>query len=163
MCKNAGRPKIIANTRMNHMLKYYEECAKRCIVPLPILFKVRNKYLLLQGYRLNSELCQSLEAAFAIYPEILTGINLTNNGISDGDLARTLSGLTKLDQIKQIVIKENIVMDQSCAVLAQILSKAPSDNLEELRLVNIRTSPYITSRICGALTQGCYLRKLSLA
>lgn len=57
MCKNAGRPKMIAESRMNHMLKYHEECERRGALPLPILFKVRNKYLHLIGYGLNKGLC----------------------------------------------------------------------------------------------------------
>lgn len=41
----------------------------------------------------------------------MVGINLTENSISDGDLATVLSGLTKLDLLKSIVIKGNIVQN----------------------------------------------------
>ena len=74
-------------------------------MPLPILFKVRNKFLLLQGYRLNTGLCDSLERALTIYPELLTGINLTDNGITDSDMAKIILGLTKLNSLKRLVIK----------------------------------------------------------
>ena len=47
-------------------------------------------------------------------------------------------------------------------MLAKILSREVPDNLEELRLIEIKTIPDITSRICEILAQGCYLRVLSL-
>lgn len=147
---------------MNHLLKYYEECRSQGILPLPILFKVRDRFLTLQGYQLNTGLCASLQAALAIYPEILVGVNLTENGISDGDLAKVLAGLTKLKEFKQFIVKDNQVLSESCIMLAQVLAVEQPDNLEELRLIRIRTSPYITSRICEVLSTGCHLRRLSL-
>ena len=94
LCKDAQKPKLVENTQLNPLLRYYKECVKQGSVPLPILFKVRNKCLILQGYRLNTGLCYSLEHALTIYPELLTSINLTDNGMTDGDLAKIINGLT---------------------------------------------------------------------
>ena len=47
-------------------------------------------------------------------------------------------------------------------MLAKILSRDIPDNLEELRLIEIKTIPDITSRICEILAQGCHLRILYL-
>lgn len=60
------------------------------------------------------------------------------------------------------MIKENIVLAETCTMLGKILEREAPDDLEELRLISIRTSPYITSRICHMLADSCHLRKLSL-
>ena len=53
-------------------------------------------------------------------------------------------------------------MSESCSILAKVLATEQPDHLEELRLIHIRTSTYISSRICEVLSKGCHLRKLSL-
>ena len=115
LCKNADKPRL--HNEMNYLLKYYQECQKRGIVPLPVLFKVRDKKLILEGYRLNAGLCESLSKSFEIYPELLDSITLDDNGISDVDLAKVLEGLTKLDDLKRIIIRNNIFLEASCEVL----------------------------------------------
>ena len=100
LCKDAGKPKLVENSKMNYLLRYYQDCQKTGVVPLPILFKVRNKRLVLKGYGLNEGLCESLRASLQIYPELLTSINLTNNGMQDGDLAAVLKGLQQLTQLR---------------------------------------------------------------
>ena len=47
-------------------------------------------------------------------------------------------------------------------MLAKILSRDIPDNLEELRLIEIKTIPDITSRIYEILVQGCHLRIIYL-
>lgn len=88
---------------------------------MPVLLRVRNKCLLLRGYQLNSGLCESLNKSFEIYPELLDSINLTNNGITDGDLAKVLNGLTKLKTIKSIIVKNNVFLTESCNEMEEIL------------------------------------------
>ena len=90
-------------------------------MPLPILFKVRDKRLVLKGYGLNQGLCESLSHSLQIFPELLDGIYFTNNGISDANLATVLKGLTKLKSLKSIVIKDNIFLGESNEVLYEIL------------------------------------------
>ena len=131
-------------------------------MPLPVLFKVRDKKLILEGYRLNSGLCESLCTSFEIYPELLDSITLDNNGISDVDLAKVLEGLTKLDYLKRIIIRNNIFLEASCEVLRGILARSAPNNLEELRLISVRTNPLIMSEVCLMLAEGCHLQRLSL-
>ena len=70
---------------------------------------------------MNSGLCESLNKSFEIYPELLDSINLTNNGITDGDLAKVLNGLTKLKTIKSIIVKNNVFLTESCNEMEEIL------------------------------------------
>ena len=100
LCKSADKPKMVEQAKMNYLLKYHQDCLRENVVPLPILFKVRNQKLVLKGYRLNEGLCRSLRHAFEIYPQILNSIKLQDNGISDQDLSYVLKGLNNLDSIK---------------------------------------------------------------
>ena len=97
-----------------------------------------------------------------IYPELLTSINLTDNGINDHDLSKVIRGLTKLISLKKIVIKNNFFNSKSCEALSEILAKTVPNNLEELRLISNRTGSCITSQLCDSLMSHCFLRKLAL-
>lgn len=83
------------------------------MVPLPLLFKVRDKRLVLKGYRLNQGLCLSLKHALEIYPTLLTSIKLSDNGISDFDLSKVMNGIGCLESIKEIHIESNIFLNDS--------------------------------------------------
>ena len=111
---------------------------------------------------MNSGLCESLQHALTIYPELLTSINLTDNGINDNDLAKVFKGLAKLISLKKIVIKKNIFNAESCEELTKILAKPVPNNVEELRLISNRTGSFITSQLCDSLMNNCFLRKLAL-
>ena len=132
-------------------------------MPLPILFKVRNQRLVLKGYGLNEGLCESLFQSFRIYPELLTAINLTNNGMLDSDLAKVFRGLKELTQLRSIIVKDNHFHEESCAVLGVILERQVPNNLEELRLIQIKSGPIVISELCQMLAESCSLRKLALA
>ena len=97
-----------------------------------------------------------------IYPELLTSINLTDNGINDTDLAKVFKGLSKLISLKKIVIKHNIFNAESCEALKELLAKSVPNNVEELRLISNRTGALITSQLCDSLIENCFLRKLAL-
>lgn len=162
LCKNSQKPKLEAHSKMNYLLKYHHDCMREKVVPLPILFKVRNKRLALKGYRLNEGLCESLKHAFAIYPELLTGITLHDNGIADQDLGKIFQGLGSLEIVKEISVANNIFQFEAFEHLRPILHRVVPHNLEELRLISIRTGPLVTGQITRALAEGCHLRKLSL-
>lgn len=83
--------------------------------------------------------------------------------MSDSDLAITFEGLTKLTTLKVIIIKNNIFMEKACAAIGEILKRTVPNNLEEFRLIEVRTNPFIMSKLCSTLSQVCHLRKLSLA
>ena len=136
---------------MNYLLRYFQECQKQRIVPLPILFKVRDKMLTLKGYLLNDGLCRSLCQSLEIYPELLTGINLTDNGISDTDVATVLTGLNKLDKLLSITIKDNSFLGESAKALSSILQRVGSQRLEELHLTSLKTNSLVMSSICKML------------
>ena len=42
LCKSSGKPKMIEYSKMNYLLKYHKDCLEQNVVPLPVLFKIRN-------------------------------------------------------------------------------------------------------------------------
>ena len=162
LCKNADRPKMVENSEMNYLLKYHQDCINENVVPLPILFKVRSKKLILKGYRLNQGLCLSMRHAFRLYPQLLREIKLENNGMSDHDLAQIIHGLSHLEELKRISIVNNIFLDESYEALAPILKRLVPNQLDNLRLIGVRTVPLITGKIMESLSDGCHLRRLSI-
>lgn len=82
--------------------------------------------------------------------------------MSDHDLSQIIKGLSYLDNIKQISIENNILLDDSYEQLVPILRRSVPNNLDELRLIGIRTVPLITGKIMESLSDGCHLRRLSI-
>ena len=143
LCKKAQLPRLVEKDKMNYLLRYFQECQKQRIVPLPILFKVRDKMLTLKGYLLNKGLCLSLCQSLQIYPELLTGINLTDNGISDTDVATVLTGLSKLEKLQSITIRDNCFLGESAKALIPILQRVGSQRLEELNFTSLKTNSLV--------------------
>ena len=115
------------------------------MVSLPILFKVRDKSLTLKGYVLNRGNCLSIAESITFYPDIMDAVNLTDNSVKDEELAILLRGFANLTELRKVIIKDNDFQSQSIELLAEILNKPFPNNLEELRLVSLRTSPLISS------------------
>ena len=51
------------------MFRYFQETKKYGVVPLPILFKVKNRRLDLKGYGLNDGNCKSFAEALKLWEE----------------------------------------------------------------------------------------------
>ena len=143
MCKASSVPST--QNKQNHFLLYYNKCLKEGVVSLPILFKVRDKSLTLKGYVLNRGNCLSIAESITFYPDIMDAVNLTDNSVKDEELAILLRGFANLTELRKVIIKDNDFQSQSIELLAEILNKPFPNNLEELRLVSLRTSPLISS------------------
>ena len=86
LIKKADLPIMAEKADENPLLKYHKDSIKQKVIPLPILFKIRNQQLILKGYRLNDGLCESLKKALQTNKELLTLIKLSDNGIADEDM-----------------------------------------------------------------------------
>ena len=129
------------------MIKYFYECKKKNVTPLPILFKVYNQTLQLNGYTLNEGVVQSLAEALAVYPEIIHSIQLSQNGLKDSQIALIFRAMRKLAQVKAVVIKHNEFMNESLEALEELLQRSYPNELEELRLISCKTSFKVTSKL----------------
>lgn len=86
-----------------------------------------------------------------------------NCGIDDEELAILLEGLLALDGIENFIYKNNVFQRLSLAAIKPVLSRPDPRNLQELRLVNCATHPYImTEMIQFMVDQKVQVRSFSL-
>jgi len=83
MCKNSTQAAVQANNTDNYMMRYFEECTKKNVQALPILFKIKDGILKLTEYTLNDGVCSSFAEAVNWYPDIIHSISLSRNGLKD--------------------------------------------------------------------------------
>ena len=73
-----------------------------------------------------------------------------------------MEGISQVTSIRQIVIKKNEVSEETIAYLEEILSRPFPDNLHDLRLISVKTSPYMITDLVEKLSENCLLKKISL-
>jgi len=64
--------------------------------------------------------------------------------------------------MKQIVIKNNEFLDGSLEKLQIIMKRPFPKQLEELRLISLKTGPIVMTKLCKFVSLQCNLRKLAL-
>ena len=72
------------------------------VVTLPLLLRIKDKKLIMEGYQLNNGLCNALSLAFSHFKDIATDFHLTSNGMIDEDLAVLLNGASHLTHVNSI-------------------------------------------------------------
>ena len=85
-------------------------------------------------------------------PELLSFVILASNGLKDRQLATFLDVFMEQTELKQLVIKLNDFGEDSLDSLANLLNRQVPIQLQELRLVSVKTSPLITTKLCEMLT-----------
>jgi len=131
-------------------------------VSLPVLNKIQNKELSLINYKLTSGICAGIGNACKAQPKLIQSIILIDNGCSDSDFSKLLSGLVDLEHCKTIIYKMNIFSNLSLTALRPILHKRRPCNLEELRIVQCRINSAVTHDLITALTESSSLKRLGL-
>jgi hypothetical protein len=72
-------------------MNFIWQCKKELVVALPILARMRNQILHLNGYKLNDGLCQALSSSLSkLKSDQLKQIILDSNGISDKNFSLVL-------------------------------------------------------------------------
>ena len=108
---------------------------------MPILDKITNKTLVLQNYALSQGHCRGLAKSFQYLDVTRVNRVLFNNcGISGREFAELLRGLQKLRDVKSITYKQNQFSHESLAELAKLFQRRIPYHLEELKLVDLKTS-----------------------
>ena len=108
---------------------------------------------------INDGVCNAIAKALEYNPEVFNAIVLEDNQFTDARLAILINGLNNLDEIKSISIKSNELLDRTVDELIELMHRS----LEELRLISIKTSPLMVTRLIDRLAEGCYLKKLTLS
>ena len=88
---------------------------------------------------------------------------LSNNGLTDESLAALLSGLTNLNTISLINIRQNQVGQNSISLIANLFRKHPPQHLQILRLIDCKMDHSTTGYLLDLLEEeGAKLRALAL-
>mmetsp|Transcript_33981 Transcript_33981/g.33125 ORF Transcript_33981/g.33125 Transcript_33981/m.33125 type:complete len:113 (-) Transcript_33981:348-686(-) len=106
---------------MDSKYKFFESCQKELVLVLPILHRVKNKTLYLEGYQLNHGLCKAMSQGFKFMGSILNKITLENNGIHDEEFKVVLEGLHLLKDLKSVIYKQNDIRMKSVEALRAIV------------------------------------------
>ena len=125
------------------MFRYFMECTDKKILCLPILFKIINLKLTLNEYNLAPEMCDSLAEVLKSFPYILEQVNLHRNGLKDKQMGNLIESFAELSRFSSLVIKHNEFYQCSMDALKPILHRSIGSNLEELKLISVKTSPAI--------------------
>ena len=121
-----------------------------------------DKRLDLRGYVLNDHHCRAFSEAVKLHPDLLDSVILEENQFTDIRLGLFMIGICNLTKMKQIIIKNNEVLDETLEQLQGLLKRPFPDNLDELRLISVKTSPYMITDFVETLSENCLLKKLSL-
>ena len=117
---------------------------------LPLLAKVVNKQLALHNYMLGPEHCAAFAETCKYNQDFMTKLVLSNNGMSDHDLATLLAGLCELDAINVIDLRKNQVGVKSVSLMSDFMVRAFPRHLQVLRIVDCKmdkTATYTLLRL----------------
>ena len=64
------------------------------VVTLPLLLRIKDKKLIMEGYQLNYGLCQALGIAFCHFKDLATEFHLDMNNLSDESFGVLLEGMS---------------------------------------------------------------------
>jgi len=157
--QDLNNPDVIVDPQV----EYYLTCKKKLEIALPILDKVWRKTLCLQDYSLSKGHCEGIAVACQYFDEKLINRVLFNNCGMDGDeFAEILRGLNKLKDVKSITYKRNALNQEAINELDPILKKRLPRNLEELKIIDVKSSAALNNDLINKLYAGCQIRKLAL-
>ena len=125
------------------MLVYHKQIEdSQEVLALPLINKVVDGKIVLQGYTLDSG--HFIALANSIKQTQLPRINaiyFDNCGIDDDELALLLEGLIPMDCFKTFVYINNVFEYAAMEAIKPILLHKYPRELQELRLVNVYTQP----------------------
>ena len=124
------------------MLVYHKQMREWQEVALPLVNKVIDGKLVLQGYTLDSGHVESLATSIRdTQKPAIESVYLDNCGIDDYELSLLFLGLQKMQGFKRFVYKNNVFLDDSLEQICPLLLRKDPCQLLELRLVNLKTDP----------------------
>ena len=116
----------------------------------------------LRSYVLNDGICKAFTEAVKLNPEVMNSVILEDNQLSDERLGILMDGLDKLEVVKTLHIKNNEFLEEGLNYTVKLMERRFPRNLEELRLISVKTSPLIMSELVETLAEDCVLKKLGL-
>ena len=122
---------------------------------LPILEKVWKKTLCLQDYTLTKGHSEGIAIACQYFdPKIINRVLFANCGMSGVQFAEILKGLAKLDDVKSITYKQNVLNLEAVQALDPIFKKRLPRNLEEFKMIDVKASSAIIEEMINRMSTG---------
>ena len=122
---------------------------------MPILEKVWRKTLCLQDYTLSKGHTEGIAIACQYFdPKVINRVLFSNCGIDGDEFTDILNGLAKLDDVKSITYKQNILNLEAVQALDPILKKRLPRNLEELKMIDVKASSAINDELINKIYTG---------
>ena len=72
---------------------FIQFCERNLVVAVPLLLRIKEKKLILEGYQLNYGLCAAIAMAFEQFGDIATEFILHRNRLTDQDFSLLLKGM----------------------------------------------------------------------
>ena len=82
--------------------------------------------------------------------------------MSGSEFAEILKGLAKLDEVKSIIYKRNALSIEAINALEPLLRNRVPHNLEEIRMIDIKSNITLNDDLINRISFGSKLRKLAL-
>ena len=128
---------------------------------MPTLQRIHDKVLNLCGYKMNPGLCRALGKSFYLYNNVLEKLLLESTGTDDDMLSHMLEGLQEQSNFKAFTYKFNVLGEKSVRQIVKLITREMPFNLDELRVINCKISPYATQMLLEDVPDTS-LRRLSL-
>ena len=77
-------------------------------------------------------------------------------------MATLILAFAQLKSFTSLIIKHNEFLQNSMSALSPILLRPIGNNLSELRLVSLKTAPYVIDDLLSVICENCTLTKLGL-
>ena len=99
------------------------------------------KTLCLQDYTLSKGACEGVAVACQYFDEKLVNrVLFSNCGMQGDQFAEILKGLAKLNDVKSITYKQNVLNMAAIEAMDKILKKRLPRNLEDLVMIDVKAS-----------------------
>ena len=149
-------------SKQNYLFVYQQECLRLGTHPLPIFSKINDKNLNLRGYVLSEGICEAFSKAAQMCPDLLQTVHFGDNQLTDKKLGLLMEGVNCFTHLRKIVIKNNEMLENVMTNLDQIVRRPFPNNLDELQIIKVKTSPLIISRLINTLKDLCLLKKVTI-
>ena len=143
---------------------FIQWCERNLVVALPLLLRIKDKKLILEGYQLNYGLCAAIAMAFEQFSDIATEFILQRNRMTDEDFSVLLKGMTKLTYVHSLTYSENHFGPLSMEALKPVLMRTYlKHSLRALHIKNCKISSKTTHDLLFTLnSRKNFIKSLSL-
>ena len=130
---------------------YFMSVKSQMSLALPLLAKVVNKQLSLRNYSLGQAHCIAFAETCKFNSSFMSKLVLSNNGLTDDDLAILLRGMHNMRTLSVIDLRKNVVGEQTVRAMADFFVRPFPCHLQVLRIVDCKMTAKVTHMLLRLL------------